>query len=204
MIRGFARFGDRVYHVPDGPFEVLRKGQNPHSMVIACADSRVGPGMLLQADPGEIFVVRNVANLVPPAGAGDSSVGSALEYAVGHIGVSNLIVFGHAGCGGIRALLDGADGGDNDVGRWLGHAAPVRDMIRERQLAPEAESCACERASILQSLANLLTYPCVREKSADGELALRGWYFDLMSGELWECIPPAEGFVRRVPAEAAR
>jgi carbonic anhydrase len=199
MTQGFGRFYEQDFKIPGGPYETLRKGQNPHTMVVACADSRVGPNMLLQTAPGEIFVVRNVANLVPPSNAADSSVGSALEYAVGHIEVPNVIVFGHAGCGGIGALLDGADAGDNAVGRWLSHATPVRDAIRECKLAPEAERCACERASIIHSLANLLSYPCVRENVAAGKLTLRGWYFDLMSGELWECLPPAEEFVRRVP-----
>ena len=200
MTQGFGRFRDRVFNAPGGPFEKLRKGQQPHSLVVACADSRVEPNLLLQTEPGEIFVIRNVANLVPPANAADSSVGSAVEYAVGQLAIPNVIVFGHAGCGGIGALLAGADAGDNAVGRWLSHATPVRDAIRERKLAPELEPCACERASIVQSLTNLFSYPCVRENVAAGKLTVRGWYFDLMSGELWECLPPAEEFVRRVPA----
>ncbi len=201
MIRGFARFLEGVFDVAGSPYERLREGQQPHTMVIACADSRVGPNLLLQTDPGELFVVRNVANLVPPADAGDASAGSAIDYAVEHLKVANLIVFGHSGCGGIRALLDGADAGDDAVGRWLRHAAPVRDAIRARGLVPEEEEpCACERASIVRSLANLLTYPSVHRNAAAGRLTLRGWYFDLRGGELRECRPPSEDFARLVSA----
>ncbi len=192
LIEGFRRFRATYYREHRAVFDALAAhGQWPRAMVIGCADSRVDPQLMFGAAPGDIFVVRNVANLVPPYRPDGAYHGTsaALEFAVRGLRVEHIVVLGHARCGGIGALLRGpaADGGGEDfIGAWMGIAAPAR----ERALAaaagapPEAVQRACEHEAIRLSLDNLTTFPWVRERVTRGDLALHGWYFDLEAGDL--------------------
>ncbi|WP_077071775.1 carbonic anhydrase [Mailhella massiliensis] len=189
---GFRRFQHRWYHPEEPLFQVLRNGQNPLALVIACCDSRVDPVLLTDCRPGDLFVVRNVANLVPPYApdGGRHGVSAALEYAVKHLQVQDIIIMGHACCGGIQALVSGTGehGGDEFIGPWVDVAR------RALEKADEAEpgACAADRAracelwSVRLSLENLLSFPWVKNAVEEGRLFLHGWYFDLQSGELLE------------------
>lgn len=199
FIGGFARFQQQYLSQP-AALARLRAGQHPHSLVIGCCDSRVDPALLTGCDPGEMFVVRNVANLVPPCTPdAPPGVSSAIEFAVCGLEVARIIVLGHARCGGIRALMSPArlTGETDFVTRWMRIAEPVRrEVLREfRHQHEDAQCRAAELASILHSLDNLLTYPWIRRRVDAGTLALHGWYFDLGSGTLLAYSPRAQEFL---------
>lgn len=179
----------------------LASGQSPQTMVVACSDSRADPALVCGARPGDVFAVRNVANLVPPADSGAAGLGvwAAVEYAVKALGVRDLAVMGHARCGGIVAALDavrgGGTGGFEAVGPWVetAHGA-CREALAE--LGEEADGAALaalvERRSILRSLDNLRARPWIAERVAAGGLSLHGWWFDLTTGALWTTGPDGE------------
>lgn len=181
LVAGFGRFRGRYFDSEPALFERLRRGQSPTTLVIACCDSRVDPALVLDADPGDLFVIRNVANLVPPPAhdGGTHGVSAALEFGVRTLRVRDVIVLGHAQCGGIRALLDGTAG--EYVPQWMSIAA----RARERVLSVGAgDPRACELAAIGVSLEHLRAFEFVREGVERGALGLHGWYFDLDRGEL--------------------
>jgi carbonic anhydrase len=157
--------------------------------------------MLLGAGPGDIFVVRNVGNLVPPYrnGAEMPGIRADIEFAVKGLNVAQIIILGHSGCGGIRALMDGEDSAASQyefIGSWVSIAAPVRDrVLRELAGKPQAEQTkACEQGAIALSLENLLSFPWIRERVEAGTLALHGWYFDLDAGQLLAYSRETESF----------
>ncbi len=168
----------------------LMAGQKPQALLIGCCDSRVDPALMTDCAPGELFILRNIANLVPPYLKNDDfhGVSSSIEYAVCFLEVSDIIVLGHSGCGGIEALMASA-GGKNIgefIGTWVNIAAPARDKVLA-EMADEPKDkqlCACEKESILVSLKNLMTFPWVKERVAQGQLSLHGWYFDIRNGRL--------------------
>lgn len=197
---GHTRFQKDVFQPNETLFGDLALEQKPDALVIACSDSRVDPAMITGAAPGELFVVRNIANLVPPFEGPTRTrhgTSAALEYAVTVLEVGHIIVMGHAQCGGIHALLTGAPGvgvGNDFIRQWMEVAAPAR----ERTLAalpdrPVAEQCRrCERESLRSSLDNLMTFPCIQPRVADGSLALHAWYFDIAEGSLQRYDPKAD------------
>jgi carbonic anhydrase len=171
--------------------ELARSGQQPETMVIACCDSRAAPETIFDAGPGELFVVRNVANLVPPyqPDGGHHSTSAALEFAVQSLKVKHIVVLGHGRCGGIRAALDPTAGplspGDF-IGKWMSMVAPVADVVAGNAMMTKAErQTALERISIRYSLANLRSFPCVKILEDKGRLSLHGAWFDISTGELW-------------------
>ncbi len=189
LAAGFRRFQRRWFCEDHNLYADLREGQNPLALVIACSDSRVDPVLLTDSRPGDLFVIRNVANLVPPY-APDLTchgVSAALEYAVRHLHVCDIIVMGHAGCGGIRSLLeDDSTGEDEFLGVWMQVIARARKIVD--RLLPDADPAerrrACEMWGIRISLENLLTFPWIRTAADRGDLTLHGWYFDLDNGGL--------------------
>lgn len=186
LIAGFKRFQENYFGGDQELFRQLKEGQKPSAMVIACSDSRVDPAILLDCQPGDLFMVRNVANLVPPYehGAGLHGVSTALEFGVCVLGVQHLIVLGHSSCGGVRALMQGASG--EFIINWVNIAKRARERVLEEmpEAADDKKLCACEQASILVSLENLLTFPWIKERVQQGALMLHGWYFDMQSGNL--------------------
>lgn len=203
FIAGFERFQDKYFGHDRKLFDRLRHAQRPRAMVIACCDSRVDPAILTDAEPGEMFVVRNVANLVPPydLGGNFASVPAALEFAVQSLEVEHVIVLGHARCGGIHALMSGAEPGGEFIGKWVS----IAQRARERVLAelpdkpPALQERACEQAAILVSLENLMTYPWIARRVEAGSLHLHGWYFDIGQGELLGYSPLGTAFEPLVP-----
>ena len=201
LTAGFRRFQKNWYFAEHDLYSSLREGQNPKGVIIACSDSRVDPAHVLDCAPGDLFVIRNVANLVPPYEPDKHchGVSSALEYAVRHLHVPNIIVMGHAHCGGIKNLMQ-MDAGHNDecgsvrhefLDIWMQQAESARQHVLasfgtdaanrdEEKLLRE-----CEKYSIRLSLQNLLTFPWIAAGVQEGTLALHGLYFDLSSGELF-------------------
>lgn len=171
--------------------ELADKGQKPETMMIACCDSRAAPETIFSAAPGELFVVRNVANLMPPyAPDGEyHSTSAALEFAVQSLKVKHIVVMGHGRCGGIHAALSPSaeplSPGDF-IGKWMGLLAPVAEQVNANALMTGAErQTALERISIRNSINNLRTFPCVDILEKKGRLTLHGAWFDISTGELW-------------------
>lgn len=184
LIAGYRRFRSGTWDRERARFnELSQSGQSPRTMLIACSDSRADPQMLFDARPGELFVARNVANLMPPYSPDSKFHGTsaALEFGVRVLKVRNVVVMGHAMCGGIHALLHGApDEASDFVGHWVNIAE--RAKLRALQFPPEKRQDYCERESVRLSLENLMTFPWVREPVEAGALALHGCFFDIRSG----------------------
>ena len=210
FVAGFERFREKHFAGDDSVFSRLRHGQNPRALVISCCDSRADPSILLGAGPGDIFVVRNVGNLVPPYanGAPMPGIRADIEFAVKSLNVEQIVILGHSGCGGIRALMDGEGITGNRyefIGAWVSIARAAREQVL-RELAGESEAVqarACERAAIALSLENLMSFPWIRERVEAGAMALHGWYFDMDAGELLAYSPQTASFAPLVPRPAA-
>lgn len=202
LIDGFKRFRSNNYQQNHALFERLTKhGQSPKTIVVGCCDSRVDPAIVTDCDPGDLFIIRNVANLVPPYESGGSYHGTsaALEFGVRHLQVENIIVLGHCQCGGIRALMSQAPGTEPQEGfisSWMKVASHARNRVLSKQHGQslEQQSRACEQEAILVSLDNLLTFPWILERVALKKLTLHGWYFDMEKGELLGYNPESNSF----------
>lgn len=198
LLEGYRRFRRDAWPDRRRLFETLADhGQQPRAMVITCADSRVDPSMIFDTSPGELFVVRNVASLVPPYAPDTAHHGTsaALEFGVRVLGVSDLLVMGHALCGGVRALLEGAPPEASDfIAQWIAMAEPAK----RRTLATADRSewqLRCEQETVKLTLDTLLTFPWIGERVAAGRLRLHGAHFDIRSGEL-SLLGPAGTFTR--------
>ena len=187
LIAGYRRFRQETWPQQRARFEELAaRGQRPRTMVIACSDSRVDPQMIFSAAPGELFVLRNVANLVPPymPDALFHGTSAAVEFAVRVLQVERIVVMGHALCGGIRALLEGAPPEARDfVAGWMGIAAQAR-AVALRCDAPDRRQEVAEHEAVRISLVNLGTFPWVAEAVAAGRLSLHGAHFGVATGRL--------------------
>ncbi len=178
------------------------EGQTPEVMVIACCDSRAAPETIFDAGPGELFVVRNVANLVPPyePDGKHHSTSAALEFAVQSLKVKHIVVLGHGRCGGIKAALDPASeplSPGDFIGNWMGLVAPAAETVAGNAMMTASErQTALERISIRYSLANLRTFPCVSILERKERLTLHGAWFDISTGELWAMNPETGDFER--------
>lgn len=193
LVAGFRRFQENFFSGETELFEELKQGQSPKTLVIGCSDSRVDPSILTDCDLGDLFVIRNVANLVPPYQPDSNyhGVSAAVEYAVCSLEVEHIIIMGHSQCGGINSLMEGTGccGGESSnefIDKWVGLAAPAKEtVLKELSNKPkELQIRACEQAAILLSLENLLTFPQILKRVKEGSLALHGWYIDIQTGEL--------------------
>jgi carbonic anhydrase len=192
LLAGYRSFMSGRYLSESGRYrDLARNGQTPETMVIACCDSRSAPEAIFDARPGELFVLRNVANLVPPYSPDGEfhSTSAGLEFAVQSLKVKNIVVMGHGRCGGIRSALDTEalplSPGDF-IGKWMSLVAPAAEAVSGNTLMTKAErQTALERISIRYSIANLRTFPCVSILEGKGRLSLHGAWFDISTGELW-------------------
>jgi carbonic anhydrase len=179
--------------------ELAEHGQSPETMVIGCCDSRVSPNVIFDAGPGELFIVRNVANLVPPFSPDDAyhGVSAALEFAVQVLRVKHIVVLGHARCGGIRAFAEPREplSPSDFIGKWMSMIAPAAAALGPRTDSPETYLRRLEQAAMATTLENLMTFPYVRSQVESGELALHAAYFDVASGDL-AVRDPASGSFR--------
>jgi len=187
LIAGYHRFRAETWPRERARFEALAaQGQAPHTMIIACSDSRVDPQLIFAAAPGELFIVRNVANLVPPymPDAAFHGTSAAVEFAVRVLRVRHLVVMGHALCGGVKALLDGAPiEADDFVAGWMAIAARAR-MVALRCEAVAARQEIAEHEAVRISLENLRSFPWVGAAIAAGSLTLHGAHFGVATGRL--------------------
>ncbi len=203
LLKGHANFmAGRYAKEKDRIRDLAATGQNPSTMIIACCDSRAAPEMIFDAGPGEMFVLRNVANLVPtyqPDG-GQHGTSAGIEFAVKALGIANIVVMGHGRCGGIKAALDPdmspLDDGDF-IGKWMAMLGELPSQLGKNSLLTATErQTALERISIRNSIRNLRTFPYVAELEAEGKLAVHGAWFDISTGELWVMDVDTGDFVR--------
>lgn len=188
LIEGFKRFRGNYFEANRGRFERLAgRPQHPRYAIVTCCDSRIDTTRVFDAIPGEVFLIRNIANLVPPYEPDQRhhSTSAAIEYAVRFLKVGQLVVMGHAGCGGIRALLDPPKEPSDFVNLWLEMAASARDHARSRtDVSTEERQRCCELETLKLSLNNLLAFPWLKERIEDGSLQVDALYLDLARGEL--------------------
>ena len=193
FLRGIVEFRERLLPQYAERFRDLAKGQSPDALFITCSDSRVVPDLLVAMDPGDLFVMRNVGNLVPPAtvdgaSTGDLSEAGAIEYALLVLKVRNLVVCGHSECGAMKAALARKPTpGAPNLAKWLHHAASaVFRLDQEGPLDPRLNPHdQLSQLNVLAQLEHLASYPIVRERLADGTLHLSGWWFDIASGDMF-------------------
>ena len=201
LIEGYRKFlAERLPTEQTRFRELAERGQSPEIMVIGCCDSRVSPEVIFDARPGELFVVRNVANLVPPYAPDQNyhGVSAALEFAVAALKVKHIVVLGHAHCGGVRAFAeDGEPLSPGDfIGKWMSLIAPAAEKLGPRGDTPPSDYLMrLEQASILNTLDNLLTFPRLRKLIERGRVTLHGAYFAVATGELSVLDPQSGRFV---------
>jgi carbonic anhydrase len=210
MLDGYRRFRNTGWTQQRERWDELAEGQSPSVMVIACSDSRVDPAQIFDTSPGQIFVVRNVAALVPPfeTNPGHHGVSAALEFAVQVLRVSEIVVMGHGKCGGCKAALsqelkDAPPGEGGFIANWIDMLDEARDNVIARFGDDRGHDAhrAMEQEGVKVSLANLRTFPCVRAKERSGELKLIGSFFAIADGQL-HLLDENRGEFRPAPLEA--
>jgi carbonic anhydrase len=185
LISGHRRFREKF----DSDHKVFEKlaeeGQNPKVLWIGCADSRVVPELITGADPGELFDVRNIANVVPPASSAACATGAAVEYAVIHLNVSHIVVCGHTECGGIKALeFPPQPDRLPHIVSWLELARPARERVLSSDVSEEDRYLETIKTNVLVQCENLRSYPCVADGERSGELSVHSWLYDLHTGRI--------------------
>lgn len=189
--QGYASFMRGRFSFETERYRTLaEEGQKPATLVIACCDSRAAPEVIFNSAPGEIFVIRNVANLVPPYLPDDDyhSTSAALEFAVQALRVQHILVMGHGRCGGIAAKLNPSEplSPGDFIGKWIGLLEKPAEQVLSRNIEDDAErQTALERTAVKHSLENLRSFPCVDQLEKKGKLSLHGGWFDISTGELW-------------------
>lgn len=204
LYKGIHHFQSSFFKKEEEFFRRLSEGQNPEVLFITCSDSRIDPALVTQSRPGELFILRNVGNIIPPYDAikDKSSVAAAIEFAVISMKVKDIIVCGHSNCGAMEALY--CDSKEMDgmphLKEWLDIASPVKKMVGE--LFPESSPSECrkiaEKENILLQLRNIQTYPFVAEALKKKEVYLHGWYYDIGTGDIYAYIPRKDKFERLV------
>ena len=195
LVDGIHRFQSNIFTSDREFFERLADGQSPDTLFITCSDSRVNPNLITQTRPGELFILRNAGNIVPPHGAGISGTAATIEYAVAALGVTDIIVCGHSHCGAMQGLLDADALRELPAMRaWLEHSERVRRVMRESyaDLAGERLLMATIQENVLAQLDHVRTHPAVAARLARGDLHLHGWVYKIETGEVF-AYDPASG-----------
>lgn len=195
LLQGIHRFQRTEFANQRQLFEKLVGGQRPDALFITCSDSRINPNLLTQTGPGDLFVLRNAGNIVPPHGAPAGGEAGTIEYAVRVLGVKDIVVCGHSHCGAMAGLLDPPSlVGTPAVAAWLRHAEPTRRIIEDNygHLDPAARLKATVQENVLCQLESLRTHPAVASAIAGGELRLHGWVYKFETGEVFS-FDPGEG-----------
>ena len=199
LTQGYRAFLSDRFQREQARYRALADGQSPEVMVISCCDSRVSPEVIFDASPGELFVVRNVANLVPPFETGGDYHGTsaALEFAVQALRVKHIVVLGHARCGGIRAFADESEplSPGDFIGRWMSLIKPAAERLGPRRGDFSDYLAKLELKAIENSLENLMTFPCIQVLVEKGKLHLHGAYFGIATGVLMVRDPQTGTFV---------
>ena len=198
LVEGIHHFQANVFLPQRELFERLAHGQQPDALFITCSDSRINPNLLTHTDPGDLFILRNAGNILPPAGAANGGEGATIEFAVAALGVRDVIVCGHSHCGAMNGLLHPEGLKDLPAMRaWLGHAAATAQIMKEKypHLAGDALLTATIEENVLVQLENLRTHPTVAARLARGALNLHGWVYKIETGEVFAYDPHRGQFV---------
>jgi len=204
LVAGFKTFRSEYYEQrPERIHSLVTEGQHPRILMIGCSDSRVDPALVTNAEPGELFVVRNVANLVPPCEPDGRYHGTsaALQFAVEDLAVTDIVVLGHSECGGIRAMVEREAGVSRPrefITPWVSLAARHCADFIGNSSGKEPDLSDCEKTAIKGSLGNLMTFPFVRERVTAGMLKTHGWWLELRKGQLWGTDIETDHFRRLV------
>jgi carbonic anhydrase len=203
LIQGIHHFQRNTFHAQRELFERLATQQQPDVLFITCADSRINPNLMTNTAPGELFVLRNAGNIIPPHGAPGGGEAATVEFAVTGLGVKDIVLCGHSNCGAVKGLLDpAAAAGMPAVASWLAYAESTRRIIQEnyRDLPADRLLSAAVEENVLVQLENLCTLPCVAARLARGDLNLHGWVYKIETGEVFAYEPEAGQFVAITPA----
>src|SRR6476646_5165308 len=198
-IKGLREFQTGYFSQHQDLFEQLSHGQKPRVLFITCSDSRVDPNLITQAQVGELFVIRNAGNLIPPFGAANGGEGAAVEYAVHALGIEQIIVCGHSHCGAMKGLLKLSSLEEEMplVYEWLKHAEATRRLIREHYNDRDGEELleSAIAENVVTQLENLKTYPVIHSKLHKGNLSLHGWVYSIETGEILAYDPEEQEFL---------
>lgn len=188
LISGLHHFQQNIFTTQRELFERLATGQTPDAMFITCSDSRINPNLITQTDPGDLFVLRNAGNIVPPYGASDGGEAATVEFAVAGLGVKDIIVCGHSHCGAMKGLLDESLVAETPaVQSWLKHAESTRRVMRENyaHLDDYHQMSACVQENVLAQVENLKTHPSVAARLARGRINLHAWVYKIETGQVF-------------------
>lgn len=195
LVDGVHHFQSEVFHTQKDMFERLSRGQNPEILFITCSDSRINPNLITHTAPGELFIIRNAGNIIPPYGLDHGGETATVEYAVSALGVKDIIICGHSLCGAVSALLEPELVEDLPaVSKWLGYAETTRRVIKENYCHLEGEDLlmAGIEENVLHQLESLATHPSVAARLRRGDLHLHGWVYKIETGEIF-AYDPEEG-----------
>ena len=188
LIQGIHRFREEDFRPLQGLFEQLAKGQNPDTLFITCSDSRIDPNLLTRSKPGDLFILRNAGNIVPPHGAANGGEAATIEFAVAALGVKDIIICGHSHCGAMKGLLQPEMVAPLPaVSSWLSHAETTRRIVKENytHLNGDALVTATVEENVLVQLENLRTLPAVASRLVRGDLHLHGWVYKIETGDVF-------------------
>ncbi len=194
LIEGYQKFREHYFDKDNSTFaELVHQGQKPKVLMIACSDSRVDPALVMNCQPGDLFVIRNVANLIPPYEEDQSYHGTsaALEFGICVLGIRHVILFGHTQCGGIQTLIEYSHescGSKSFLTKWMELAKVAHEAIinYHPESSLEEKTTLCGQYSLINSLKNLQTFPWIAERVKQGSLSLHAWNFDISMGVLYE------------------
>jgi len=195
LIAGLHHFQTQIFLSHKELFERLVKGQNPDALFITCSDSRINPNLITQTNPGDLFILRNAGNIIPPYGAANGGEGATIEFAVVALGVKDIIVCGHSHCGAMNGLLHPEVLTDLPaVAAWLSHAAATRRIVKENYINLDEKQLLniTIQENVLVQLENLKTHPAVAACLSRGQLNLHGWTYKIETGEVFS-YQPGEG-----------
>ena len=192
LIQGIHHFQDNVFSSQRELFERLAEGQHPDALFITCSDSRINPNLITQTEPGELFIIRNAGNIVPPYGAANGGEGATIEFAVVGLGIQHIIVCGHSHCGAMKGLLRPESLTEMPMmAAWLGHAEATRRIAQQKYEDRPAEALlnVAIQENVLVQLENLRTHPAVAAALAAGKLKLHAWVYKIETGQVFAYDP---------------
>ena len=189
LLNGVVKFQNKYFVEHKDIFKELSNKQKPHTLFIGCSDSRVIPNIITETLPGELFVMRNIGNMVPPYyenNAAYKCVAAVIEYSVKSLNVENIVICGHSNCGGCKALLKEEHLDELPlVKEWLKLGENIKKRVMAKNISDEEKEFQIEQLNIVQQIENILTYPFVKEKYDKGELNIYGWYYIIETGEVF-------------------
>jgi carbonic anhydrase len=198
LVDGIHQFQQNIFSSQRDLFERLASDQHPDALFVTCSDSRINPNLITQTEPGELFILRNAGNIIPPHGAANGGEGATIEFAVAGLNVQDIIVCGHSHCGAIKGLLRPESLKDMPtVAAWLSHAEATRRIMREkyRDRTGAAKLTTAVEENVLVQLDNLRTHPTVAARLARGKLKVHAWVYKIETGEVFAYDPQRGQFV---------